>query len=628
MQTHGSEFVSDMIGARLCNLLGDLGYERWQLLDPDSFEWPLQYEETRPLLDWLCSNLRPNNVLAVSEITQYNELCEEGKVLAGEDLDFAFDSISAFAHKRSSQEAVLGVEESVKEINDAVEAYRAEAVQLGKRFQRLQSNFDSLTRHTTTYVQGRRARAATAAHSEQFLVMEEKLAHRNLELNAVLERISSSARELAYYHSGEEDGIYLSFGNFQTFTTQDQACTKALNEWFVKQFDVGPSRLVVEEAQWKGTWGENNVEDDSKLTVKGDFEKTYQNRVSELQRLRSIFGVSERQWVEAQVECAKQLAILEGSKSEAFADQHHMHSDSPTLKRRLIEVEGEVSLLSESEGRLLHQEIPGLCLELAHLQDTYILQGDYDLKVMRQEHYISQQIKFIGLLTNQLSRHRFLHVSCQLERKQMNAACELLRLMETDLQRFNNATRGRIERHAIIRHAAAETQEQGAVDDQDTFLHRVRDILSIHAYDRGGPRMYISALGLVQKITELQLEKKSLQAELNHSLPEDQTKCLNDWCDVIRQVQQLLFASSTTAEPVLSPWPLMQELAEMEVVNSRLSAAIEAVTREHREKAEIVKHHPHEVGRERQVFVDFFQNPDRLRNLVLELSMHVKALRA
>ncbi|KAK8984787.1 hypothetical protein V6N11_020101 [Hibiscus sabdariffa] len=35
--------------------------------------------------------------------------------------------------------------------------------------------------------------------------------------------------------------------------------------------------------------------------------------------------------------------------------------------------------------------IPDLCWELAQLQDTYILQGDYDLKVMRQEFYISRQ---------------------------------------------------------------------------------------------------------------------------------------------------------------------------------------------------------------------------------------------
>jgi len=41
---------------------------------------------------------------------------------------------------------------------------------------------------------------------------------------------------------------------------------------------------------------------------------------------------------------------------------------------------------------------------------------------------------------------------------------------------------------------------------------------------------------------------------------------------------------------------------------------------------QIVKHHPHEVGRERQVFVDFFCAPDRLRTQVRDLSARVMAL--
>lgn len=34
----------------------------------------------------------------------------------GEDLDFAYGSISAFASRRTNQEAILGAEESIKEI--------------------------------------------------------------------------------------------------------------------------------------------------------------------------------------------------------------------------------------------------------------------------------------------------------------------------------------------------------------------------------------------------------------------------------------------------------------------------------------------------------------------------------
>lgn len=43
---------------------------------------------------------------------------------------------------------------------------------------------------------------------------------------------------------------------------------------------------------------------------------------------------------------------------------------------------------------------------------------------------------------------------------------------------------------------------------------------------------------------------------------------------------------------------------------------------------QIVKHHSQEMALQRQVFVDFFCNPDRLRNQVRELTARVRALQA
>lgn len=59
-----------MSGARLCSLLGELGYGAAEALDPDSFEWPFQYDDSRPILDWICSSLRPSNVLSLPELSQ------------------------------------------------------------------------------------------------------------------------------------------------------------------------------------------------------------------------------------------------------------------------------------------------------------------------------------------------------------------------------------------------------------------------------------------------------------------------------------------------------------------------------------------------------------------------------
>ncbi|GJS25428.1 augmin subunit 3, partial [Tanacetum coccineum] len=78
----------------------------------------------------------------------------------------------------------------------------------------------------------------------------------------------------------------------------------------------------------------------------------------------------------------------------------------------------------------------------------------------------------------------------------------------------------------------------------------------------------------------------ALQSDLDNALPEDRSRCINELCTLIQSLQQLLFASSTTAQPILTPRTLMKELDEMEKVNAKLSAAVEEVTLEHCKKNE------------------------------------------
>lgn len=614
-----------MSGARLCSLLGELGYGAAEALDPDSFEWPFQYDDSRPILDWICSSLRPSNVLSLPELSQCEQFLQEGKLLEGEDLDFAYDSISAFASRRDNQEAVFGAEEGLKDIRDATLAYKAEALELQRQLKNLQSQFDMLSGQASALIQGRRARvAATSTVNGHLTTIDDSLSARNLQMNAVLGKIASTAQELAHYHSGDEDGIYLAYSDFHPYLVGDTACIKELNQWFSKQLDTGPFRLVAEEGKSKCSWV--SLDDISNIIIRADLETSHHQRVSELQRLRSVFGTSERQWVEAQVENAKQQAILMALRSQVSSDEAHIHLDLHSLRRKHSELIGELSNLYHKEEKLLSETIPDLCWELAQLQDTYILQGDYDLKVMRQEYYINRQKAYINHLVNQLARHQFLKIACQLEKKNMLGAYSLLKVIESELQAYLSATKGRVGRCLALIQAASDVQEQGGVDDQDHFLHSVRDLLSIHSNAQAGLSTYVSAPGIVQQISSLQSDLMTLQSDLENSLPEDRNRCINELCTLIQSLQQLLFASSTTAQPILTPRPLMKELDEMEKINAKLSAAVEEVTLEHCKKNEIVKHHSQEVALQRRVFVDFFCNPERLRSQVRELTARVRAL--
>ena len=102
--------------------------------------------------------------------------------------------------------------------------------------------------------------------------------------------------------------------------------------------------------------------------------------------------------------------------------------------------------------------------------------------------------------------------------------------------------------------AASDVQEQGAVDDRDTFLHGVRDLLSIHSskdlyfsqpisflYEevmltihtvsadaQASLSTYVSAPGIAQQISGLHSDLMILQSDLEHALPEDRNRCINE----------------------------------------------------------------------------------------------------
>ncbi|KAG2609970.1 AUGMIN subunit 3-like [Panicum virgatum] len=615
-----------MSGAALCAALTELGFDGEDPLDADALEWPFQYEEARPLLAWICSCLRPSNVLSPSHLAQYEQLVEEGRLLEGEDLDSAFDSISAFSSKKDNQEAVFGSEETILDIREAKLAHRAEVFELQKQLTRQQAQFDLLAGQASTLIQGRRARlSAMSTVSGHLLSLDEILSSRNLEMNAVLGRIATTTQELAHYHSGDEESIYLAYSDFHPYVVGDLACTKELNRWFSKQFEKGPFRLVAEEGKSKCSWV--SLDDITNCLMRGDSEKSHHHqRVAELQRLRSIFATSERQWIEGQVENAKQQAILSILKSQVSSDEAHIHRDIHSLRRKGSELAGELSTLSQKVQAFLSETIPCLCSELAQLQGTYILQGDYDLKVMRQEYYINRQKTFINHLVNQLARHQFLKIACQLERKNIASAYSLLRVIESELQSYLSAVNTRLGHYNSLIQAASEVREQGAIDDRDTFLHAARDLLCIHSNVQATVPTYMSAHALVQQISALQSDLLSLQSELENTLPADRKRCINELCTLIQTVEQLLFASSTTAEPILTPWPLMRALDDMENANAQVEVSVEEVTKARTQKIKIFENRAHEVGRERQIFIDFFCNPERLKNQVRELTSRVKAL--
>ncbi|KAF0908916.1 hypothetical protein E2562_030213 [Oryza meyeriana var. granulata] len=562
-----------MSAAQLCDALAAAGFDGDGPLDADSLEWPfLQGDDTRRLLAWVCSRLRPANVLSATDLALYEQLELEGKLLEGEDLDFAFDSISAFSEVGDNQEDTFLTEESLEHIRDSKLALRAEVSDLEKQLASLEWQLDLLTAQATTITQGKKSRAsAKTSPSVPIARLDEKLAKRNLEMNSVLGKLAATTQELSYYHSEADIGIYLSYSDFQSHIIHYLACTKELNRWFSKKFEKGPLQFVAKED-----------------LSRGDYEKSHHFSV-ELKRLNSIFARSKRQYIEAQAEYAKEEAILSTLRTQLAPQQSYVHQDVHSLRRRNSELAEELRDLSLQVKKFLSEIITSLCADLAQLEGANILQGDHNLKFLRQECYISQQKRFINHLVNQLAAHQFLKIACQIEKQaKISSACSLLKAIAMELQGYLSVVDGRLDRYHIIDQDVSEMLEEGPVDDRDTFLHAVRDILSSHSGPQAVTPSYVSAYGLVEQISELQNELDYLHHELENVLPRERKRCIDELCRMIQTLEQILSVPFTYVQPTLTPWPLAQALEELEIINQQVSACVNEVTMARDKEAEVL----------------------------------------
>lgn len=297
------------------------------------------------------------------------------------------------------------------------------------------------------------------------------------------------------------------------------------------------------------------------------------------------------------------------------------------FRRRNSELTNELKDLSLQVQGCLSDTLAMLCADLARLEGANILQGDHNLKVHRQECYISQQKRFINHLVNQLAAHQFLKIACHLERRtKISGAYSLLKAIETELQSYLSAVNARLDRYHLLGQAASDMIEEGSVDDRDTFLHAVRDILSSQSGAQTMRPTYVSAYALVEQISELGNELRYYQHELENVLPRERGRFIDEQCRMIQLLEQILSVPVTHMLPKFTPWPLAQALEQLEMISYEVSASVNEVTMARDEKAKMLQQPSRNVQQERRVFTDFFCHPGRLENQVRELSSRVREI--
>ncbi|XP_044965889.1 AUGMIN subunit 3-like isoform X1 [Hordeum vulgare subsp. vulgare] len=600
-----------MSAKQLCDALAAAGFDSGDPLDPESLDWAfLQEEDSCRVLAWIAARLRRANVLSASDLELYDQLELEGKLLEGKDLDSAFDSISAFSEFGENHEYTFLSEESLGDIRDSKLALRAEVSDLEKKLASLEWQLDLLTAQATTITQGKKSRtSAKTSATGELARFDEELAKRSLEMNAVLGKLVATIQELSYYHSEADIGVYLSYCDFQSYVISNLACTKELNTWFTKKFEKGALQFVAKEDMPRG------------------YSEKPHRFVVELKRINSIFAKGRKQYIEAQMEHAKEEATLSKLRAQLASQHSYIHEDIHSLRRRNSELTEELRDLSLQVQECLSKTVASLCSDLVRLEGANILQGDHNLIVHRQECYISQQKRFINHLVNQLAAHRFLAIACQLERRtKISSSFSLLKATEMELQSYLLAVNSRLDQYHLIGEAVSSMIEEGSIDDRDTFLHAVRDILGSYSGSQTMTPTYISACALVKQISELEDELHCYQYDLENVLPRERGRFIDEQCRMVQTLEQILTVPVTYMLPKFTPWPLAQALEELETISYEVSASVNEVTMAREEKSKMLLQPSRNVQQERRVFADFFCHPGRLENQVTELTSRVRGI--
>lgn len=228
---------------------------------------------------------------------------------------------------------------------------------------------------------------------------------------------------------------------------------------------------------------------------------------------------------------------------------------------------------------------------------------------------------------NQLAAHRFLAIACQLERRtKISSSFSLLKATEMELQSYLLAVNSRLDQYHLIGEAVSSMIEEGSIDDRDTFLHAVRDILGSYSGSQTMTPTYISACALVKQISELEDELHCYQYDLENVLPRERGRFIDEQCRMVQTLEQILTVPVTYMLPKFTPWPLAQALEELETISYEVSASVNEVTMAREEKSKMLLQPSRNVQQERRVFADFFCHPGRLENQVTELTSRVRGI--
>ncbi|KAJ8305851.1 hypothetical protein KUTeg_016396 [Tegillarca granosa] len=564
-----------MSGRQFIDTLKQLGYPKADTEDPNAFDWMFENEAVFPFLEWFCNNVSSANVIDLKDIEAYNELVgsQEG-VLDGRQLEEALKTFTSVDEETVTEDMLR---KDIETLSRDLHIYK-------KRKQSLIRKRNKLSLHHTA-VSHRRSELSSIESKIKLKYkkcLEQSQADSN-QINSTVEKLAQSVTRASELYrvpqnTKETDEttaqvpMFLSQISLDDYTASEEKFRKELAAYTRKQFFEGIAEMAGQEEGSQYEFLE--ISDPNSLLVRGEREHVNLEDCKELARIQAFYPKSESKRIEAMLNskqagrclrCAED--ILQSLNSGTFG------RDINDLSKKLQDNQTSLESIKRDMMYMLDSDVPQLIRENTASQVSRILTGDYNLKLSRQDYFVSKQ-----------------------DQKMMDDPA-----------------------------LTAAKHQRGTIDSRDKFTSRLYNMLVDADAVKENKHLFLSYTNLIEEAENLEHCCEAVKENVmsDRTRKEDRIDLLEQ---NLRDCENMVYdgSSTTGGQPTLTPRQLLESMTQLDDMLQKLEHAIKDIVKEVDSKKQALKSDPL-LNKERNFFTYFFTNPPLLGQTLDAISARLQA---
>ncbi|NXH52540.1 HAUS3 protein, partial [Rhabdornis inornatus] len=575
-------------------------------------EWLFDCPETKQFLEWFCSVVGEEDVLSSAEVEAYMALQAAGKpILEGNALEEALQMCCQ----------VLQLPSSIADEGPSQEALQQELQELKHCYDRQLWRYRRLLAWTNKLQQ-----------EQKYLEKEEKVVKQELRManmdlkakifktQAVLNQVSKAAKQVSECHGNmgmDQLPTLLCQIDLAPYLEQEQQATDAF-ESFIQQvlpdsvqapdvLEANGSQEVTERRDTKkiSTPKSLGTDEDELLEDEDSFWK-------ELGQIETAYICARREVIVTAAKVEGTHAALEWAQRTVEALEDNQQVIEAELQSQAAVLQRQLHALRFDITQTLTHQLPSLLKAEARRFRLPILHKHFSLEIARLRNTARRQEEAAAWLLSQHSRLDLLALQLKRERKELEQMAAWLEKIET----VKRESQTRLQEQQNYFRDARPSQKGHPhkwIDPKDLTAIRLWDMLMGKDQEKQPFRSYEA---MAAKCSQLVQDKRALEAQLEAPVP--QVSALESAIEVL--YHQLYNSSNQLqlSSPEMSE--LMQQLIIMQDdLYQKLTDLLSDLEIKRRSLENPI------LQAERNLYVYFYCNEDRLREMVEELEKQASA---